>query len=33
MSNRKLAAYLDPLLQADLPPLRRIHLGTKALSY
>jgi KamA family protein len=33
MSTRNLAAYLEPLLRADLPHLRRIRLGTKALSY
>jgi KamA family protein len=33
MSVKHLAAYLLPLAQADLPHLRRIRIGTKALSY
>ena len=33
MSVKNLAAYLDPLLEADLPSLRRIRIGTKAFSY
>lgn len=33
MSARNLAGYLEPLLAADLPNLRRIRFGTKALSY
>jgi KamA family protein len=33
MSTRRLAAYLEPLLAADLPNLRHIRIGTKALSY
>jgi KamA family protein len=33
MSARRLAAYLEPLLAADLPNLRHIRIGTKALSY
>jgi KamA family protein len=33
MSARHLAEYIEPLLQADLPHLRRIRIGTKALSY
>ena len=33
MSARVLAAYVDPLLQADLPNLRRIRIGTKAFAY
>lgn len=33
MSARHLAEYIDPLLSADLPNLRRIRIGTKALSY
>ncbi|MBP6480318.1 MAG: lysine 2,3-aminomutase [Pseudomonadales bacterium] len=33
MSARNLAQYLEPLLDARLPNLRRIRIGTKALSY
>ncbi len=33
MSARNLAQYLEPLLDAGLPNLRRIRIGTKALSY
>ena len=33
MSARHLAEYIEPLLEADLPALRRIRIGTKALSY
>ncbi len=33
MSARNLAAYLQPVLDASLPNLQRIRLGTKALSY
>ncbi|HQT26046.1 MAG TPA: lysine 2,3-aminomutase, partial [Burkholderiales bacterium] len=33
MSAKNLAGYIEPLLDADLPNLRRIRLGTKALSY
>ncbi|MBP9033198.1 MAG: lysine 2,3-aminomutase [Pseudomonadales bacterium] len=33
MSARNLAQYLEPLLDAALPNLRRIRIGTKALSY
>jgi KamA family protein len=33
MTARKLAQYIEPLLSADLPGLRRIRIGTKALSY
>jgi KamA family protein len=33
MSARRLADYLEPLLAADLPHLRHIRIGTKALSY
>ena len=33
MSARHLAEYIEPLLAADLPDLRHIRLGTKALSY
>lgn len=33
MSARHLAEYLEPLISADLPNLRRIRIGTKALSY
>lgn len=33
MSARHLAEYIRPLLAADLPHLRRIRIGTKALSY
>jgi KamA family protein len=33
MSTRNLAQYIDPLLEADLPNLRRVRIGTKALSY
>lgn len=33
MSVRHLAAYLEPLIAADLPNLRRIRIGTKALTY
>lgn len=33
MSARKLAEYIDPLLEADLPQLQSIRLGTKALGY
>lgn len=33
MSSRNLATYLDALLEADLPGLRRIRIGTKAFSY
>ncbi len=33
MSARHLAEYIDPLLDADLPGLRHIRIGTKALSY
>jgi KamA family protein len=33
MSARNLAAYLEPLIEAGLPNLRRIRIGTKALAY
>ncbi len=33
MSTRNLAQHIDPLLEADLPNLRRVRIGTKALSY
>lgn len=33
MSAKRLAAYLEPLVAARLPNLRRIRIGTKALSY
>lgn len=33
MSARNLALYIEPLLEADLPNLRHIRIGTKALSY
>jgi len=33
MSARHLAEYIEPLLEADLPSLRHIRIGTKALSY
>lgn len=33
MSAKNLAGYIEPLLNADLPHLRRIRIGTKALSY
>jgi KamA family protein len=33
MSSAKLAHYIEPLLAAGLPGLRRIRIGTKALSY
>lgn len=33
MSARHLAEYIEPLLSADLPSLRRIRIGTKSLSY
>ena len=33
MSARVLAAYVQPLLDADLPQLQRIRFGTKALTY
>lgn len=33
MSARHLAAYLEPLISAKLPNLRRIRIGTKALTY
>ncbi|MDT3708386.1 MAG: lysine 2,3-aminomutase [Thiobacillus sp.] len=33
MSTSNLARYIEPLLEADLPGLRRIRIGTKALSY
>jgi len=33
MSARHLAAYLEPLIEAKLPNLRRIRIGTKALTY
>lgn len=33
MSARRLASYIEPLLAADLPHLRHIRIGTKALSY
>ncbi len=33
MSARNLAQYIEPLLAADLPNLRRIRIGTKALSF
>jgi len=33
MCTQKLASYIDPLLQAHLPNLRTIRIGTKALSY
>jgi KamA family protein len=33
MSSAKLAGYIEPLLEAKLPSLRRIRIGTKALSY
>jgi len=33
MSTRVLAAYLAPLVESELPELRRIRIGTKALSY
>ncbi|MHB1099373.1 MAG: KamA family radical SAM protein [Burkholderiales bacterium] len=33
MSAKNLAGYIEPLLNADLPNLKRIRIGTKALSY
>lgn len=33
MSARNLAQYIEPLLEADLPNLRRIRIGTKSLSF
>ncbi len=33
MSAKKLQEYIDPLLEADLPNLQSIRIGTKALSY
>ena len=33
MSTRNLAAYVEPLVSANIPTLRRIRIGTKALSY
>ncbi len=33
MSSRILASYIEPLLEADLPGLRHIRIGTKSLSY
>ena len=33
MSARNLALYIEPLLEADLPSLRHIRIGTKALSF
>ncbi|MEW6120037.1 MAG: lysine 2,3-aminomutase [Pseudomonadota bacterium] len=33
MSARHLSQYIEPLLEADLPNLRHIRIGTKALSY
>ena len=33
MSARNLASYIEPLLAAGIPTLRRIRIGTKALSY
>lgn len=33
MSAKNLAGYIEPLLEANLPNLRRIRIGTKALSY
>ena len=33
MAAKNLATYLEPLLDADLPALRRIRIGTKALTY
>jgi KamA family protein len=33
MSARNLALYIEPLLEADLPNLRHIRIGTKALSF
>ncbi len=33
MSAKNLAAYIEPLLTAELPNLKRIRIGTKALSY
>ena len=33
MSAKHLAAYLEPLLEADIPHLRRIRIGTKAFSF
>ncbi|MEA3277535.1 MAG: lysine 2,3-aminomutase [Pseudomonadota bacterium] len=33
MSVRNLASYLEPLIEADLPNLRRIRIGTKAFTY
>jgi len=33
MSARNLAQYIEPLLEADLPNLRRIRIGSKALSF
>lgn len=33
MSAKHLAAYIEPLLEADLPNLRHIRIGTKALSF
>ena len=33
MKAQKLAAYIDPLLEADLPNLQTIRIGTKALGY
>jgi L-lysine 2,3-aminomutase len=33
MSAKKFRAYIDPLLEADLPNLRTIRIGTKSLAY
>lgn len=33
MSAKNLASYLEPLIQAELPNLRRIRIGTKAFAY
>ena len=33
MTPKNLAGYIDPLLEADLPQLRRIRIGTKALAF
>ncbi|MGR8935522.1 MAG: KamA family radical SAM protein [Gammaproteobacteria bacterium] len=33
MSTKHLAAYIEPLLSADLPNIRRIRIGTKALGF
>ena len=33
MSSKKLAGYLQPLIDADLPSLRRIRIGTRAFTY